>query len=209
VEELRGASKLGDEEIRQGPRKARDSTAAARMDFGGNATVGGTGLGRRPMRCRRSSAPEQLEKVAALHHIKADWPHGRRWCATLGDVERCQPALRGLRWSAIPGGAGCFRLFRRCDGARSGRSCRQLWTDPAGPLNLQSTGTLPEEPSKLVGRLSRDRNSMGLLGAMVRAGLIELEEGGIREGRRGQAVSQASPDGSRARTAVGRILRSC
>jgi superfamily II DNA helicase RecQ len=87
-----------------------------------------------------------------------------------GDVE---DAIRpcGVCDVCDPGGA-VLRLFRRATAHE--RAMVQAIVDDLRPLTYKATGTL-QRSLELVGRLSRD-DFDGLLGAMVRAGLIELEE---------------------------------
>ena len=166
VEELRGASKLGDEEFDKALEKL-EIHGGARMDFGGNATVGGTGW-KKTYAVQAQFRAEQLEKV--LRYTTSSDCRMAALVRHFGEVEDAsQPC--GVCDVCDPGGA-VLRLFRRVTAQE--RAIVQAIVDDLRPLTYKATGTL-QRSLELVGRLSRDEFD-GLLGAMVRAGLIELEE---------------------------------
>jgi superfamily II DNA helicase RecQ len=139
----------------------------ARVDFGGNVTLGGTGW-KNSYTIQAQFRAEQFEKVlrfttssecrmAALVRHFGDVADASRSC---GICDVCDPA------------GAVLRLFRRAS-ARE-RELAQAIADELRGVSGKATGTLQRnlEP---VGHLNRN-DFEGLLDAMVRAGLIEIED---------------------------------
>ena len=166
VEGLRAGSRLGEEEFDKALEKL-EIHGGARMDFGGGVTVGGTGW-KKTYAVQAQYRAEQFEKVlrfteqnecrmAALVRHFGDVADAMRRC---GVCDVCDPA------------GAVLRLFRRATAAErelSQRIVEELWG-----VAYKAAGTLQRslDPG---GRLSRNEFD-GLLGAMVQAGLIEIEE---------------------------------
>ena len=166
VEELREASRLGEEEFDKALEKL-EIHGGARVDFGGNVTVGAAGW-KKTYTVQAQFRAEQFEKVlryttstecrmAALVRHFGDLADASRPC---GICDVCDPA------------GAVLRLFRRPDATE--RSLVQLIADELRPEDSTAAGTLQRsvDPG---GRLSRSQFDV-LLDAMVRAGLIEIEE---------------------------------
>jgi ATP-dependent DNA helicase RecQ len=166
VDELRAASKLREEEFDKALEKL-EIHGGARVDFGGYVTKGGSGW-KKTYTIQAQYRAEQFEKVlryttstecrmAALVRHFGDLVDANRTCGTC-DV--CDPA------------GAVLRQFRRMSAAE--RVMVQEIVDELRPVDYKATGTLQRGIDSL-GRLSRDEFE-GLLDAMVRAGLIEIEE---------------------------------
>ena len=137
------------------------------MDFGGNVTVGGPGW-KKTYAVQAQHRAEQFEKVlrfttqnecrmgALVRHF-GDFGDASRPC---GVCDVCDP------------GGAVLRLFRRA--TTEERRIAQAIVDDLRPVDYKAVGTL-QRSLELVGRMSRD-DFEGLLGAMVQAGLIEIEE---------------------------------
>jgi superfamily II DNA helicase RecQ len=166
VEELREASKLGEEEFDKALEKL-EIHGGARMDFGGNVTAGGTGW-KKTYAIQAQFRAEQFEKV-----LRFTTQNECRMAALVrhfGDVEdACRPC--GICDVCDPEGA-VLRLFRRATPLE--RQIVQAIADDLRGVDYKATGTL-QRSLDLVGRLSRDEYE-ALLGAMTQAGLIEMEE---------------------------------
>jgi RecQ family ATP-dependent DNA helicase len=165
VEELREASRLGEEEFDKALEKL-EIHGGARVDFGGNVTVGAAGW-KKTYTVQAQFRAEQFEKVlryttstecrmAALVRHFGDLADASRPC---GICDVCDPA------------GAVLRLFRRPDATE--RSLVQMIADELRPVDYKAAGTLQRsvDPG---GRLSRSQFDV-LLDAMVRAGLIEIE----------------------------------
>jgi superfamily II DNA helicase RecQ len=187
VEELRAASKLGRGGVRQGAGKAGDSRRA-RVDFGGNVTAGGTGW-KKTYTIQAQFRAEQFEKVlrfttssecrmAALVRHFGDVEDARRTC---GICDVCDPA------------GAVLRLFRRPTAVE--REMVQAIADELRAVDYKATGTLQRNLDP-AGRMSRNEFD-GLLDAMVRAGLIEIEEAEYEKDGESQALPQGAADRSR------------
>jgi RecQ family ATP-dependent DNA helicase len=166
VEELRGAARLGEEEFDKALEKL-EIHGGARVDFGGNVTVGATGW-KKTYTVQAQYRAEQFEKVlrfttstecrmAALVRHFGDIADASRCC---GVCDVCDPA------------GAVLRLFRRASAAE--RDMVQAIVDELRPVDYKAAGTLQRnvDPG---GRLSRSGFDC-LLDAMVRAGLIEIED---------------------------------
>jgi ATP-dependent DNA helicase RecQ len=166
VEELRAKSRLSEEEFDKALEKL-EIHGGARVDFGGNVTAGGNAW-KKAYSIQAQYRAEQFEKVlhyttstdcrmAALVRHFGDIADASRPC---GICDVCDPATAVLR------------LFRRATPAE--REIVQAIVEELRGVDYKATGTLQRNLG-LVGRLSRDEFD-GLLDAMVRARLIEIEE---------------------------------
>jgi RecQ family ATP-dependent DNA helicase len=166
VEELRESSKLGEEEFDKALEKL-EIHGGARVDFGGSVTRGGAGW-KKTYTIQAQYRAEQFEKVlrfttspecrmAALVRHFGDVADASRTCGTC-DV--CDPAGAQLR------------QFRHATTAE--RAMVQQIADELRAVDYKATGSLQRGIDSL-GKLSRDEYE-GLLDAMVRAGLVEIEE---------------------------------
>jgi superfamily II DNA helicase RecQ len=137
------------------------------VDFGGSVTAGGAGW-KKTYRVQAQHRAEQFEKVlrftvstecrmAALVRHFGDVADANRPC---GICDVCDPA------------GAVLRLFRRPTAAE--RALMQAIADELRAVDYKATGTLQRSLDQ-VGRMSRNEFD-GLLDAMVRAGLIEIEE---------------------------------
>jgi RecQ family ATP-dependent DNA helicase len=165
VEVLRETSKLGEEEFDKALEKL-EIHGGARVDFGGYVTRGGTGW-KKTYTIQAQFRAEQFEKVlrfttsaecrmAALVRHFGDVEDASQLC---GKCDVCDPAGAELR------------QFRRASAAE--REMVQQIVDELRAVDCKATGTL-QRSLEAVGRLSRDEFD-GLLDAMVRAGLAEIE----------------------------------
>jgi len=166
VEELRGATRLGEEEFDKALEKL-EIHGGARVDFGGNVTRGGTGW-KKTYTIQAQYRAEQFEKVlrfttsnecrmAALVRHFGDIADASRSC---GVCDVCDPA------------GAVLRLFRHASAAE--RELVQAIADELRPVDYKAAGTLQRnvDPG---GGLSRSGFD-SLLDAMVRAGLIDIED---------------------------------
>ena len=170
VEELRAEaipdSGLNEEEFDKALEKL-EIHGGARMDFGGNVTVGGTGW-KKTYAAQARHRAEQFEKV--LHFTVQNECRMAALVEHFGDVEdmsrRC-----GLCDVCDPAGAE-LRLFRRASAAE--RTLAVGIAEELRGVDYKAAGTLQRSLDP-AGRLSRNEFD-GLLGALVRAGLIAMEE---------------------------------
>jgi RecQ family ATP-dependent DNA helicase len=166
VEELREASRLGEEDFDKALEKL-EIHGGARVDFGGNVTVGAAGW-KKTYTVQAQYRAEQFEKVlryttstecrmAALVRHFGDLADASRCC---GICDVCDPA------------GAVLRLFRRPDASE--RSLVQSIADELRPVDYKAAGTLQRnvDPG---GHMSRSEFDC-LLDAMVRAALIEIED---------------------------------
>jgi ATP-dependent DNA helicase RecQ len=166
VEELRAASKLGEEEFDKALEKL-EIHGGARVDFGGNVTAGGPGW-KKTYTVQAQFRTEQFDKVlrfttssecrmAALVRHFGDDEDASRSC---GICDVCDPA------------GAVLRLFRRPTVVE--REMAQAIANELRAVDYKATGTLQRglDPA---GRMTRGAFD-GLLDAMVRAGLIEIED---------------------------------
>ncbi len=166
VEELRAPSALGEEEFAKALEKL-EIHGGARVDFGGNATRGGTGW-KKTYAVQAQHRAAQFEKVlrftaasecrmtALVRHF-GDEGDSDRPC---GRCDVCDPA------------GALLKQFRRATHAERGIVQRMI--EELRPVEYKASGTL-QRNLDLVGRISRDEYE-ALLDAMVRAGLIAQEE---------------------------------
>jgi len=166
VEELRAASKLSEEEFDKALEKL-EIHGGARVDFGGNVTAGGPGW-KKTYTVQAQYRAEQFEKV--LRFTTSSECRMSALVRHFGDVEDASRSC-GICDVCDPAGA-VLRLFRRP--TASERGLVHAIADELRAVDYKATGTL-QRNLDLVGRMSRDEFD-GLLDAMVRAGLIEIEE---------------------------------
>ncbi|MGD0802392.1 MAG: ATP-dependent DNA helicase RecQ [Terracidiphilus sp.] len=166
VEEVRAASKLGEEEFDKALEKL-EIHGGARVDFGGNVTAGGAGW-KKTYSVQAQYRAEQFEKVlrfttssecrmAVLVRHFGDVEDASRSC---GICDVCDPA------SAV------LRLFRRPTATE--RELVQAIADELRTVEYEAIGTLQRNLDS-TGKISRDEFDT-LLDAMARAALIEIEE---------------------------------
>ncbi|MGA2889415.1 MAG: ATP-dependent DNA helicase RecQ [Terracidiphilus sp.] len=166
VEELRRASKLSEEEFGKALEKL-EIHGGARVDFGGNVTAGGTGW-KKTYTVQAQYRAEQFEKV--LRFTTSAECRMAALVRHFGDVEDASRAC-GICDICDPAGA-VLRLFRRP--TLADRELAQAIADELRPVDYKAAGTLQRnlDPKGRIGRNGLD----SLLDAMVRAGLIEIEE---------------------------------
>jgi superfamily II DNA helicase RecQ len=166
AEELRAGSKLGEEEFDKALEKL-EIHGGARVDFGGYVTLGKTGW-KKTYAVQAQFRAEQFEKVlrfttssecrmAALVRHFGDVGDASRSC---GVCDVCDPA------------GAVLRLFRRATAVE--RATVQAIVEELREVSYKAAGTLQRSLDP-AGRMSRNEFD-GLLDAMVRAGLIEIEE---------------------------------
>jgi RecQ family ATP-dependent DNA helicase len=166
VDELRAQSQLSEEEFDKALEKL-EIHGGARVDFGGNVKVGGTGW-KKTYAVQARYRAEQIEKVvqftassecrmAALVRHFGDAADASRPC---GICDVCDP------------GGAVLRLFRR-PSAEELRMSRAIVTELRA-VEYKAAGTL-QRGLDASGAMSRDEFD-GLLEAMVRAGLISIED---------------------------------
>jgi superfamily II DNA helicase RecQ len=165
VNELRGASKLGEEEFDKALEKL-EIHGGARMDFGGNITVGAS-VWRDTYVVQARFRAEQFEKV--LRYTTQNECRMAALVRHFGDVEDAN-VVCGVCDVCDPAGAE-LRLFRRATPAE--RVMVQAIVDDLRAVEYKATGTLQRglEPLSTLSRTEFDT----LLGAMVRAALIVIE----------------------------------
>ncbi len=125
VEELRAASKLGEEEFDKALEKL-EIHGGARVDFGGNVTRGGTGW-KKTYTIQAQYRAEQFEKVLRFT-TSTRVPDGGAGAALWRRGGR-EPAVRDVR--RVRSGGGGAAAVPAADGGRSGRWCRRLPTSCA------------------------------------------------------------------------------
>ncbi|MDE3188184.1 MAG: ATP-dependent DNA helicase RecQ [Acidobacteriota bacterium] len=166
VEELRETSKLGEEEFDKALEKL-EIHGGARVDFGGNVTRGGPGW-KKTYAVQAQYRAEQLGKVlrftassecrmAALVRHFGDVEDAGRVCEVC-DV--CDPA------------GAVLRLFRHATAAE--REMAQAIADELRAVDYKAAGML-QRSVDAAGRVDRSGFD-GLVDAMTRAGLIEIDD---------------------------------
>jgi ATP-dependent DNA helicase RecQ len=166
VDELRSGSQLGEEEFDKALEKL-EIHGGARIDFGGNVTVGGTGW-KKTYSIQAQFRAEQFEKV-----LKFTTQNECRMSALVrhfGDVEDASRAC-GVCDVCDPAGA-VLRQFRRATAAE--RALAVGIADELRGVDYKAAGTLQRgiDPA---GRMSRGEWD-ALLGALAQAGLVAMEE---------------------------------
>jgi ATP-dependent DNA helicase RecQ len=166
IDELRAASKLSEEEFEKALEKL-EIHGGARVDYSGNVTLGGPGWKKTYARQAQYRA-EQIEKVQA--YTKSSECRMAALVRHFGDVEDAEKAC-GVCDVCDPAGA-VLRMFRRPTAEE--RSMAQAIADELRPVDYKAAGTLQRSVDP-AGRIGRDEFD-GLLEAMVRVGLIEIED---------------------------------
>jgi superfamily II DNA helicase RecQ len=166
VDELREGSRLDEEEFDKALEKLQIHGGAL-VDFGGNVTVGRTGW-KKTYAVQAQFRAEQFEKV--LRYTTSSECRMAALVRHFGDVE---DAVRpcGICDVCDPAGA-VLRLFRRATPQE--RAWMQQIADELRPVDYKAAGTLQRNLG-LAETLSRNEFDV-LLGAMVQAGLIAMEE---------------------------------
>jgi superfamily II DNA helicase RecQ len=166
VEEVREGTKLTAEAFDKALEKL-EIHGGARSDYSGNVRLGGAGW-KRTYSVQAQYRADQFAKV-----LKYTEQNECRMCALVrhfGDVEDAsQPC--GVCDVCDPGGA-VLRQFRRANAAELGIAL-QIVEELRG-VDYKAAGTL-QRSVDAAGRMNRDEWD-GLLGAMDRGGLIEMEE---------------------------------
>ena len=166
LEELQESSKLVDEEFDKALEKL-EIHGGARVDFSGNATRGGTGW-KKTYAVQAQYRAKQLAKV--LRFTTSSECRMAALVRHFGDVEDASRPC-GVCDVCDPEGA-VLKLFRRATGAE--RELAQKIADELRGVDYKAAGTLQRSVDP-AGRLDRSGFD-GLLDAMVRAGLIEIED---------------------------------
>jgi len=166
IEELRKTSKLVEEEFDKALEKL-EIHGGARVDFGGNVTVGGTAW-KKTYTVQAQYRAEQFEKV--LRYTESSECRMGALVRHFGDEEDAHRSC-GICDVCDPGGA-VLRLFRRATVTE--RATAQAIADELRGVEYKAAGTL-QRNLDLVGRISRNEFD-ALLDSMVRAGLILIEE---------------------------------
>jgi ATP-dependent DNA helicase RecQ len=166
AEELRAGSKLGEEEFDKALERL-EIHGGARVDFGGYVTVGGPGW-KKTYTVQAQYRAEQFEKVLRFT-VSSEC---RMACLVrhFGDIEDANRSC-GVCDVCDPAGA-VLRLFRRATAVE--RAMAQGIVEDLRGVEYKATGTLQRSLDP-AGKMNRNEFD-GLLGAMVRAGLIEIEE---------------------------------
>jgi superfamily II DNA helicase RecQ len=166
VEELREGSQLEAEEFDKALEKL-EIHGGARMDFGGNVKVGGPGW-KKTYTVQAQYRAEQFAKV--LKYTEQNECRMSALVRHFGDVE---DANRPCGVCDVCDAAGAvLRMFRRATAQEL--NVAQRVVEELRGVDYKAAGTL-QRNLELVGRMSRDEWD-GLLGAMVQARLIEIEE---------------------------------
>jgi RecQ family ATP-dependent DNA helicase len=166
VDELRAASKLSEEEFDKALEKL-EIHGGARVDFGGSVTAGGTGW-KKTYTIQAQHRAEQFEKV--LRFTTSSECRMAALVRHFGDVEDANRPC-GICDVCDPAGA-VLRLFRRPTAVE--RALMQAIAGELRDVDYKAAGTLQRnlDPAAKMSRNDFD----SLLDAMVRAGLIEIEE---------------------------------
>ncbi len=169
VEELRAASRLSEEEFDKALEKL-EIHGGARRDFGGSprrVTAGAAGW-KKTYAVQAQYRAEQFARV--LRYTELNECRMSALVRHFGDVEDAKQSCGVCDVCDAEGAV--LRLFRRAT-ERECALARRIVEDLRG-VDYKATGTL-QRNLDLVGRISRDEYE-ALLGAMLQAGLIEIEE---------------------------------
>lgn len=166
LEELRAASKMGEEEFDKALEKL-EIHGGARVDFGGNVAAGGPGW-KKTYAIQAQFRAEQFEKV--LRFTTSSECRMAALVRHFGDIEDASRQC-GICDVCDPGGA-VLRQFRRPTARELARALAVA--DELRPVDYRAAGTLQRAVDP-AGRLSRGEFD-GLLDAMVRAGLVAIED---------------------------------
>jgi RecQ family ATP-dependent DNA helicase len=166
IENLRAESKLGDEEFDKALEKL-EIHGGARVDFAGNATIGGPGW----MKTYSVQAQHRAEQFAkVMRFTESDECRMSALVRHFGDeVDAARPC--GKCDVCDPAGA-VLRMFRRPTNAE--RALAQKILDELRPVNYKAAGTLQKSVDP-AGRITRE-DFDAVLGALVRARLISIED---------------------------------
>ncbi len=164
--DLRARSKLGEEEFDKALEKL-EIHGGARVDFGGGVNKGATGW-KKTYTIQAQVRAEQFEQV--LRFTASSTCRMSGLVRHFGDVEDASHRC-GICDICDPAGA-VLRQFRRATPTE--RNIAQAIVDKLRPVNYMATGTL-QRSIELAAGMSRGEFD-ALLDAMVRAGLIEIEE---------------------------------
>jgi superfamily II DNA helicase RecQ len=170
VEDLRAQSKMDEEEFDKALEKL-EIHGGARVDFGGAVTKGPTGW-KKTYAIQAQYRAEQFEQV--LRFTQSSSCRMSALVGHFGDVKDASRAC-GICDICDPAGA-VLRQFRRVTPTE--RSIVQTIVDKLRPVTYMAAGTL-QRSLELAGGLTRGLTRTdfdGLLDAMARAGLIEIEE---------------------------------
>jgi ATP-dependent DNA helicase RecQ len=166
VDELRAGSRMGEEEFDKALEKL-EIHGGARRDFGGNIMAGGPGW-KKTYTVQAQYRAEQFAKV--LRYTAQNECRMSALVRHFGDIEDAnQPC--GVCDVCDPGGA-VLRLFRRATIAEL-ELAQRIMSELRG-VDYKAAGTLQRslDPS---GKMTRDEFD-GLLGALLQARLIEIED---------------------------------
>ncbi len=166
VEELRSKSKLDEEAFDKALEKL-EIHQGARVDFGGSVTLGRSGW-KSTYSVQMQVRAEQLDKV-----IRFTESCQCRMSALVRHFGDSEDAGRSCEKCDVCDPAGAVLCQFRHATATERRIAQQI-VDELRAVHYKATGTL-QKNLDLVGRMSR-KEFDGLLAAMVRAGLIEIEE---------------------------------
>jgi len=166
VEELRAKSKLGEEEFDKALEKL-EIHGGALVDFGGNVTAGGPGW-KKTYAMQAQYRAEQFEQV--LRFTTSSECRMGALVQHFGDVEDASRSC-GICDVCDPAGA-VLRQFRRPTPAE--RELMQAIADELRAVDYRASGAL-QRTIDHAGKMSRNEFD-GLLNAMTRAGLVEIEE---------------------------------
>jgi superfamily II DNA helicase RecQ len=166
VEQLRGGSRMGEEEFDKALEKLQIH-GGARVDFGGNVTLGRSDW-KKAYSIQSLYRREQFDKV-----LRFTRSHECRMGALVGHFGDVADASLNCGQCDVCDPAGAdLRQFRRATAVE--REMVQQIVDALRSVDYKATGTL-QRTLAAVGKLSRDDFDC-LLDAMVRAGLAEIEE---------------------------------
>jgi len=165
VDELRSGSHLSEEEFDKALEKL-EIHGGARMDFGGNVIAGGPGW-KKTYAVQSQYRTDQFAKV--LRFTERNECRMSALVLHFGDVEDAHQSC-AVCDVCDPGGA-VLRQFRRATPAELDIAVKIV--EELRPVDYKAAGTL-QKNLDLVGRISRDEYD-SLLGAMLQAGLIEIE----------------------------------
>ena len=166
VDDLRGPTKLDEEAFDKALEKL-EIHGGAKVDFGGSVRRGGPGW-KKTYTVQAQHRAEQFSKV--LRYTEQSECRMSALVRHFGDLKDAGRAC-GICDVCDPAGA-VLRLFRHSTVAE--RALVQRMIDELRPVDYIASGTL-QRKLELVGRISREEYN-ALLDAMVRAGLLEIEE---------------------------------
>jgi RecQ family ATP-dependent DNA helicase len=166
IDDLRAASKLGDEEFDKALEKL-EIHGGARTDFAGNVTIGGPRW-KKTYSVQAQHRAEQFDKV--LRFTESNECRMSALVRHFGDEEDAEQPC-GKCDVCDPAGA-VLRMFRRATNAE--RALAQKILDELRPVGYKAAGTLQKSVDP-VGRFTRE-DFDAVLGALARARLISIED---------------------------------